>query len=56
MDWFVTALHKFGEITEEHFDKIYSTSHKSTLFGFQKALLLLPKGASVELTGPIAGG
>ena len=45
---------KLGEITEEHFDKTYDTNVKGLLFGFQKALPLLPKGASVILTGSIA--
>jgi NAD(P)-dependent dehydrogenase (short-subunit alcohol dehydrogenase family) len=45
---------KIGEITEEHFDKTYDTNVKGLLFGFQKALPLLPKGASVILTGSIA--
>ncbi len=44
-----------GEITEEHFDKTYNTNVKGLLFAFQKALPLLPKGASVILTGSIAG-
>jgi NAD(P)-dependent dehydrogenase (short-subunit alcohol dehydrogenase family) len=47
-------LMKLGEITEEHFDKTYNTNVKGVLFGFQKALPLLPKGASVVLTGSIA--
>jgi NAD(P)-dependent dehydrogenase (short-subunit alcohol dehydrogenase family) len=46
---------KFGDITEEHFDKTYNMNVKGTLFAFQKALPLLPKGASVVLTGSIAG-
>jgi NAD(P)-dependent dehydrogenase (short-subunit alcohol dehydrogenase family) len=46
---------KFGEITEEHFDKTYNTNVKGTLFALQKALPLLSKGASVVLTGSIAG-
>jgi NAD(P)-dependent dehydrogenase (short-subunit alcohol dehydrogenase family) len=46
---------KLGEITEEHFDKTYGINVKGLLFGFQKALPLLPKGASVILTGSIAG-
>lgn len=46
---------KFGEITEEHFDKTYDVNVKGLLFGFQKALPLLPKGASVIFTGSIAG-
>jgi NAD(P)-dependent dehydrogenase (short-subunit alcohol dehydrogenase family) len=46
---------KFGEITEEHFDKTYNVNVKGLLFAFQKALPLLPKGASVIFTGSIAG-
>jgi NAD(P)-dependent dehydrogenase (short-subunit alcohol dehydrogenase family) len=49
------AFMKLGEITEEHFDKTYNTNVKGLLFAFQKALPLLPKGASVILTGSIAG-
>ena len=45
---------KFGEITEEHFDKTYNTNVKGLLFAFQKALPLLSKGASVIVTGSIA--
>jgi NAD(P)-dependent dehydrogenase (short-subunit alcohol dehydrogenase family) len=45
---------KLGEITEAHFDKTYNTNVKGMLFGFQKALPLLPMGASVILTGSIA--
>lgn len=46
---------KFGDITEEHFDKTYNTNVKGLLFAFQKALPLLPNGASVIFTGSIAG-
>ena len=45
---------KFGEITEEHFDKTYNTNVKGLLFAFQKALPLLARGASVIVTGSIA--
>lgn len=45
---------KLGEITEEHVDKTYNTNVKGVIFGFQKALPLLPQGASVILTGSIA--
>jgi NAD(P)-dependent dehydrogenase (short-subunit alcohol dehydrogenase family) len=44
----------FGEITEEHFDKTFNTNVRGLLFTVQKALPLLPKGASVILTGSIA--
>jgi NAD(P)-dependent dehydrogenase (short-subunit alcohol dehydrogenase family) len=47
---------KFGDITEEHFDRTYNTNVKGILFAFQKALPLLSKGASVILTGSIAAG
>lgn len=46
---------KLGEITEEHFDKTYNTNVKGVLFAFQKALPLLTRGASVIVTGSIAG-
>jgi NAD(P)-dependent dehydrogenase (short-subunit alcohol dehydrogenase family) len=46
---------KLGDITEEHFDKTYNINVKGLLFGFQKALPLLARGASVIVTGSIAG-
>ena len=46
---------KIGEVTEDHFDKIYNTNVKGLLFAFQKALPLLAKGASVIVTGSVAG-
>ena len=45
---------KIGEISEEHFDRTYSTNVKGLLFAFQKALPLLTKGASVIVTGSVA--
>lgn len=39
-----------GAITEEHFDSIFGTNVKGTLFTVQKALPLLSNGASVILT------
>lgn len=45
---------KFGEITEEHYDKTYNTNVKGLLFAFQKALPLLHDGASIILIGSIA--
>lgn len=44
-----------GAITEEHFDRIFATNVKGTLFTVQKALPLLRDGASVILTGSVAG-
>ena len=43
-----------GEVTEEHFDRIFATNVKGTLFTVQKALPLLKDGASVILTGSTA--
>ncbi len=43
-----------GEITEEHFDRIFATNVKGTLFTVRKALPLLKDGASVILTGSTA--
>jgi NAD(P)-dependent dehydrogenase (short-subunit alcohol dehydrogenase family) len=42
---------RFGEITEEHYDKIFDTNVRGLLFTVQKALPLLAPGASVILTG-----
>ena len=36
-------------ITEEHFDKTFNTNVKGLLFTVQKALPLLPLGASIIL-------
>ena len=45
---------KFGEITEEHFDRTFNTNVRGLLFTVQKALPLLTEAASVILTGSIA--
>jgi NAD(P)-dependent dehydrogenase (short-subunit alcohol dehydrogenase family) len=42
-----------GEITEEHFDKIFDANVKGLLFTVQKALPLLPEGASIILNASI---
>ena len=39
-----------GEITEKHFDETFALNVKGTLFTVQKALPLLPDGASIILT------
>jgi NAD(P)-dependent dehydrogenase (short-subunit alcohol dehydrogenase family) len=44
-----------GTVTEEHFDKTFGLNVRGTLFTVQKALPLLKDGASVILTGSIAG-
>src|ERR1700746_1498093 len=43
-----------GEITEAHFDKLFSTNVKGVLFTVQKALPLLNDGGSIILTGSVA--
>jgi len=43
----------FGSITEEHYDKTFNTNVKGLLFTVQKALPLLPDGASVILNASI---
>jgi NAD(P)-dependent dehydrogenase (short-subunit alcohol dehydrogenase family) len=41
------------KITEEHFDKIFDTNVKGLLFTVQKALPLIPDGASIILNASI---
>jgi NAD(P)-dependent dehydrogenase (short-subunit alcohol dehydrogenase family) len=43
-----------GNITEAHFDNLFSTNVKGTLFTVQKALPLLNDGGSIILTGSVA--
>jgi NAD(P)-dependent dehydrogenase (short-subunit alcohol dehydrogenase family) len=43
-----------GMITEEHFDKTFGVNVKGTLFTVQKALPLMPDGASIVINGSIA--
>src|SRR5712692_9466978 len=43
----------FGKITEEHFDSIFDINVKGLLFTVQKALPLLPDGASVILNASV---
>jgi NAD(P)-dependent dehydrogenase (short-subunit alcohol dehydrogenase family) len=44
-----------GEITEEHFDKLFDVNVKGVLFTVQKGLSLLKDGGSIIITGSIAG-
>jgi NAD(P)-dependent dehydrogenase (short-subunit alcohol dehydrogenase family) len=44
-----------GTITEELFDSIFATNVKAVLFTVQKALPLLPDGASIILNASIVG-
>lgn len=40
-----------GSITEEHFERTFATNVRGTLFTVQKALPLMPRGASIVLNG-----
>ena len=43
----------FGKITEEHYDSLFDINVKGLLFTVQKALPLLPDGASIILNASI---
>jgi NAD(P)-dependent dehydrogenase (short-subunit alcohol dehydrogenase family) len=45
----------FESVTEEHFDRLFNTNVKGTLFTVQKALPLLNDGGSIILTGSVSG-
>jgi NAD(P)-dependent dehydrogenase (short-subunit alcohol dehydrogenase family) len=49
----VAKVASFGEITEEHYDSIFNINVKGLLFTVQKALPLLPDGASIILNASI---
>jgi NAD(P)-dependent dehydrogenase (short-subunit alcohol dehydrogenase family) len=49
----VAAYAPFGKITEEHYDSIFNINVKGLLFTVQKALPLLPDGASIILNASI---
>jgi NAD(P)-dependent dehydrogenase (short-subunit alcohol dehydrogenase family) len=42
-----------GKITEEHYDSVFNSNVKGLLFTVQKALPLLPDGASIILNASI---
>src|SRR5262245_13136372 len=44
-----------GKITEEHYDALFNSNVKGLLFTVQKALPLLPDGASIILNASIGG-
>jgi NAD(P)-dependent dehydrogenase (short-subunit alcohol dehydrogenase family) len=44
-----------GSYTEEHLDTTFAVNVKGTVFTIQKALPLMPDGASVIIIGSIAG-
>jgi len=49
----IAALAPFGEITEEHFDKVFHINVKGLLFTVQKALPLFTDGGSIILNASI---
>ncbi len=49
----VATYAPFGEITEEHYDAIFTINVKGLLFTVQKALPLMPDGASIILNASI---
>jgi len=49
----VATFAPFGQITEEHFDSIFNVNVRGTLFTVQKALPLMPDGASIILNASI---
>ena len=49
----IPNLAPFGKITEEHYDSVFNGNVKGLLFTVQKALPLLPDGASIILNASI---
>jgi NAD(P)-dependent dehydrogenase (short-subunit alcohol dehydrogenase family) len=49
----VAKLAPFGTISEEHFDSLFNSNVKGLLFTVQKALPLLPDGASIILNASV---
>jgi NAD(P)-dependent dehydrogenase (short-subunit alcohol dehydrogenase family) len=49
----VTKYARLGEITEEQYDFIFNINVKGLLFTVQKALPLLPDGASIIVTASV---
>jgi NAD(P)-dependent dehydrogenase (short-subunit alcohol dehydrogenase family) len=52
----VAEFAPLGEITEEHYDSLFNIHVKGLLFTVQKALPLLPDGASIILNASIGAG
>ena len=50
----VAEFSPLGQVTEEHFDKLFDINVKGTLFTVQKALPLLNDGGSIILNGSVA--
>jgi NAD(P)-dependent dehydrogenase (short-subunit alcohol dehydrogenase family) len=51
----VARFAPFGTITEEFYDSIFNINVKGLLFTVQKALPLMPAGASIILNASIVG-
>ncbi|PRE89522.1 SDR family NAD(P)-dependent oxidoreductase [Burkholderia gladioli] len=49
------SMAALGEISEQHFDDTFERNVKAVVFTVQKALPLMPQGASIILNGSIAG-
>jgi NAD(P)-dependent dehydrogenase (short-subunit alcohol dehydrogenase family) len=49
----VATYAPFGKITEEHYDSIFDINVKGLLFTVQKALTLMPDGASIILNASV---
>ena len=49
----ITTITPLGQITEENYDALFSSNVKGLLFTVQKALPLMPDGASIILTASI---
>jgi NAD(P)-dependent dehydrogenase (short-subunit alcohol dehydrogenase family) len=50
----VAELAPLGNITEQHFDRLFNINVKGTLFTVQKALPLMNDGGSIILNGSVA--
>jgi NAD(P)-dependent dehydrogenase (short-subunit alcohol dehydrogenase family) len=51
----IATFAPLGTIDEQHFDSIFGSNVKGLVFTVQKALLLLPDGASIILNASIVG-
>uniref|UniRef100_UPI003003A70A Putative short-chain dehydrogenases/reductase family protein n=1 Tax=Burkholderia gladioli (strain BSR3) TaxID=999541 RepID=UPI003003A70A len=49
------SMAALGEISEQHFDDTFERNVKAVVFTVQKALPLMPQGASIILNGAIKG-
>jgi NAD(P)-dependent dehydrogenase (short-subunit alcohol dehydrogenase family) len=45
----------FGQINEEHYERIFGTNVKGVIFSVQAALPLMPDGSSIILNGSVVG-